>query len=332
MTKKNIQTIRFVFFVLICIFAYLFCDRLLNYKTSHGIRQAMDMYSQPRNTIDVVFMGSSHIHCDVNTALLWKEYGIAAYDYSAAEQPLWITYYYLQEICKYQNPKLVVIDMYSPAEFKDDYQYEFLADNLDGVRFSLTKIEMIMASCEYEHIWEYFPSIATYHNRYDDLGEADWKYLTMSRRERAQFKGFTPYYMTTPFEKPELKQEKSGGISLKSEIYLQKIIDYCRKHNIELFLMVSPYKTTDEDELVYNRVHEIADMNGIQFNSTNYFYDSMELDFDEDFNDESHLNYQGSCKFSDYLGGEIKSMYDIPDRRGLERWESWDRHAAGFYH
>ena len=74
-------------------------------------------------------------------------------------------------------------------------------------------------------------------------------------------------------------------------------------------------------------LHEIADMNGIRFNSTNYYYNIMEMDFDTDFADVSHLNYSGSCKFTEYLGGEIKDMFDIPDRRGLERWESWDRNV-----
>ena len=59
----------------------------------------------------------------------------------------------------------------------------------------------------------------------------------------------------------------------------------------------------------------------------NYYYMAMGLNFKEDFNDSSHLNYQGSCKFTDYLGKELKQMYDIPDRRGMEKWESWDRHA-----
>ncbi len=327
MKKKHKQVIIFAIFVLICILAYGFCDRLLCYKTEHGVMQARELYAQPRDTVDVVFMGSSHIHCNVNTALLWEEYGIASYDYSAAEQPLWTTYYYLREVCKYQDPGLVVIDLYSPARFKDDYQYNYLEDNLLGVRFSLNKLAMIATSCEYERIWEYWPSISAYHLRFDSVDETDWDYVMKSRRERASYKGYTPYYVVDPQEEPELSQEHSGGITLKSEIYLQRIIDYCRRHDIDLFLMVSPYITTDEDELVYNRVHEIADMNGIQFNSTNYFYDAMNLDFESDFNDTSHLNYRGSCKFSEYLGGELKRMYEIPDRRGDERWESWDRHA-----
>ena len=52
----------------------------------------------------------------------------------------------------------------------------------------------------------------------------------------------------------------------------------------------------------------------------------MNLDFDTDFADESHLNYWGSCKYSDFIGKEIKLHYDIPDRRNMIEWESWDRH------
>ncbi|MBO5999861.1 MAG: hypothetical protein J6P87_09250 [Lachnospiraceae bacterium] len=314
-------------FIIVFAVLYIGCDRVLSIKSTHGIRQARDMYAQPADTIDVVFMGSSHIHCNVNTALLWEDYGIAAYDYSAAEQPLWTTYYYLKEICKYQDPKLIVLDLYSPARFKADYQYDWLMYNLNGVRFSLNKLQMIYAGCEPERIWDYFPSIATYHLRFKELTEEDWDYLFMSRKERAAFKGYTPYYVVRAQEEPELLETMSGGITVKSEIYLQRIIEYTRENGIDLFLMVSPYITTDEDELVYNRVHEIADRYGLQFNSTNYYYTTMDLQFETDFNDESHLNYLGSCKFTDYLGKELKAMYDLPDRRGDAKWESWDRHV-----
>lgn len=327
MYKKYRKIAAIIFYVVLFLITYFVSNAVLSIKTAHGIRQARDMYAQPRNSIDVVFMGSSHIHCDVNTALLWEKYGIAAYDYSAAEQPLWTTYYYLKEICKYQDPSLVVLDLYSPARFKDDYQYDYMIDNLNGVRFSWNKLQMIAASCEYDRIWDFFPSIATYHMRYRDLSEDDWKYLKMTKKERAAFKGYTPYYYINPQEEPELLEKDSGGITIKSEIYLQKIIEYTQEQGISLFLIVTPYITTDEDELVYNRIHEIANHYGLEFNSTNYYYNDMGLNFDEDFNDKSHLNYFGSCKFTDYLGQELKERYDIPDRRGLDKWESWDRHV-----
>lgn len=332
MKKKEIflfskQILLIITFVVVMIYSFIIIDRFLGLKTEHGILQARAMYDQPRDSIDVVFMGSSHIHCDINTAMLWEQHGIAAYDYSAAEQPLWITYYYLKEICKYQKPKLVVLDLYSPARFKDDYQYKWLNDNLMGVRFSIDKLQMLYVGCEPQYYTEYFPSIVRYHNRYQICGRKDIDYLFSKRDERAVFKGYTPYYSEVPQDEPGLAQPHSGGITIKSEQYLQKIIEYTKKSNINLFLIVSPYITTDEDELVYNRVHEIASNYGLEFISSNYFYNEMELDFEKDFNDESHLNYIGSCKFTEYLGKVIKEKYDIPDRRGMEKWKSWDLHA-----
>lgn len=330
-----------IFFIGLTIISFHAADRLLSIKTVHGIQQARDMYVQPKNSIDVVFMGSSHVHCDVNTAVLWDDYGIAAYDYSAAEQPLWITYYYLQEICKYQTPKLIVLDLYSPARFKDDYQYTWLRDSLLGVRFSFNKLQMLYVGCEPEHYFDYFPNFVVYHHRYPT--SSDIEYLFESKEDRVSFKGYTPYYnrqympyyykgrtpyyTDSPQPEPDPKVDRSDSITIKSEQYLQKIIEFTQKNDMDLYLIVAPYRITNEDELAYNRVKEIADSYGLEFNSTNYLSDEMDLDFDTDFYDDSHLNYKGSCKFTRYLGAEIKENYDIPDRRGLAKWESWDRHS-----
>lgn len=326
MKKEKIIIVSIFIFLLVSSF-YLM-ETVLENKSIHGTVQAQSMYYQPKDTIDVVFMGSSHIHCDINTAYLWEHYGIAGYDYSSAEQPLWITYYYLKEICKYQSPKLVVLDLYSPARFKDDYQYDWLSESLQGVRLSGNKIGMLMVSCEINRIPDFFPDIVTYHSRYNQLTKEDWDAVFSSRREKGAFKGYIPFWGQNPQIQPELDQVDSGDITVKSEMYLQKIIDYTKENDIKLFLIVSPYVTNSNDELVYNRVHEIADRNGLKFNSTNYAYDYMELDFKTDFSDDSHLNYWGSCKFSEYLGQEIKKNYLIPDRRGKAEWESWDRHVT----
>ena len=325
--RKMINSISILLILTVTCCVIYNADRLLHPKDVHGIKQADTLYSQPENTIDVAFMGSSHIYYNVNTALLWEKYGMAAYDYGAAEQPLWITYHYLIELCKYQDPKLIVLDLYCPADFKDDYQYDFLRDNLYGMRFSLNKIQMLCASCEPSKYFEYFPGWLDYHDRYRSLKDEDWDYLTGSPEDKASFKGYTPYTNSVALEEPELTQSQSGDITVKSEIYLQRIIDYTSEHDIDLFLIVAPYSTNDAHELVYNRVHEIADRAGIQFNSTNYFYDHMDLDFETDFNDPSHLNYDGSCKFTDYLAGEIVRQFDIPDRRGCEGYESWDQNV-----
>ena len=155
MMKKNIVRL---LFVLILLASFYLISTVLSVKSSHGIDQKEGMYWQPHNSIDAVMMGTSHIHCDVNTGLLWEEYGIASYDYSGAEQPLWMTYFYLKELYKYQNPEVIILDLYAPARFKEDYQYTWISENIYGMRFSLNKLEMLSVSVEASRLFDYFHS------------------------------------------------------------------------------------------------------------------------------------------------------------------------------
>ncbi len=319
--KQNAARAVSVFMTILTLWYF---NEVLCVNTMHGSSQARAMYFQPRDKVDVVMMGSSHIHCDIDTGILWNEFGIAAYDYSAAEQPLWCTYYYLREFCKYQKPKVMVLDLYSPARFKDDYQYLWLNENLCGMRLSLNKIGAVLASAEKDRIKDFFPSFSVYHDKIRSVKMEDLLFPLVERKEFGVFKGYTPFFGTSSLKEHVVPQANSGGLTLKSEIYLGKIIDFAEKNDIEIFLMVSPYVSTVEDETVYNRIREIAGYHGLNFKSSNYEYDEIGLDFSSDFNEESHLNYWGAQKFTRYLGNELLARFDIPDRRGSEGYESWD--------
>lgn len=321
LTKKNRIRIGFVLLFIVTIY---FISNILRVKSSHGINQLEGLYWQPGDTIDVVMMGSSHIHCNVNTALLWEEYGIPSYDYSGAEQPLWMTYHYLKELYKYQDPKVVVLDLYAPARFKEDYQYDWISENIYGMRFSFNKLQMLAVSVEPMRLFQYFPSFLVYHDRYDDLEEEDFEHFLWDGEEKEAFKGYTPYWNQMPQEVPDIDEEQSDGLSAKSEKYLRKIIDFMEKKEGELILIAAPYVITEEDQKVYNRIAEIAKEKGITFINYNEYYEEIGLDFEHDFNDESHLNYWGSCKFTDYLGKFLRTCGSIQDRRGQEGYESWD--------
>lgn len=321
LTKKNRIRIGFVLLFVVTIY---FFSNILRVKSYHGINQIEGLYWQPEDTIDVVMMGSSHIHCNVNTALLWEEYGIAAYDYSGAEQPLWMTYHYLKELYKYQNPKAVVLDLYAPVRFKEDYQYDWIAENIYGMRFSINKLNMLAVSVEPTRLFQYFPSFLVYHDRYDDLEKEDFEHFFWDGEEKEAFKGYTPYWNRKPQEIPEVSESETGELSAKSEKYLRKIIDFMERKEGELILIAAPYVITKEDQSAYNRITQIAKEEGVTFINYNDYYEEIGLDFEKDFNDESHLNYWGSCKFTGYLGEFLSSCDNIQDRRGQEGFKSWD--------
>ncbi len=324
--KKKIIILRILYIAAFAVIMY-FASRLLCFKTMHGSSQCLGMYAQPKNTVDVVMLGTSHMHCDVNPAILWEDEGIASYVFSAAEQPLWITYYYLIEFCKYQDPKLVVLDLYAPARYKDKFAPEWIGENLYNIRFSMNKLKMIASSCTWEQANEYFPSFFGYHDRYKELSKEDLDMMIPSADD-ADFKGFVPYFSAIEGMEPTLDVTEKGNITPKSEIYLRKIIEYTKENGIDLYLVVNPYPTTAEEEEIYNRIHSIANAEGVLFRSTNFDSLDMGLDFDKDYNDVSHLNYSGSCKYSHFLAANLKENFDIPDRRGDPRYISWDRNAA----
>lgn len=312
-------------FVLLLIFTFYIISTVLKLKSPHGIAQKDCFYWQPENSIDVVMMGSSHIHCNINNALLWEKYGIASYDYSGAEQPLWMTYYYLKEIYKYQDPKIIVLDLYAPARFKEDYQYTWISENIYGMRFSSNKLQMLLVSVEPGKILNYFPSYRIYHNRYDDLSKDDFNHFFWDSDHMENFKGYTPYLKREPQIRPEITEKRKDGLTEKSLKYLMKIIDYTKEKDTTLILIAAPYITTNEDARTFNQIKEIAKEYEITFINYNDYYDEIGLDFDTDFNDDSHLNYWGSCKFTEYFGVFLSSYSVLPDHRGQKDYESWDK-------
>ena len=238
-----------------------------------------------------------------------------------------MTYFYLKELYKYQKPEVVVLDLYAPARLKDDYQYKWIAENIYGMRFSFNKLQMLAVSVEPQKIFNYFPSFAVYHNRYDDLEKEDFQNFWWDMEEKESFKGYTPYWGIWAQKRPQVQSEEESGLTKKSEKYLRKIIAYTKKKGTELVLISAPYIITSQDKETYNQIEEIARQEGIPFIDYNESYDEMGLDFEKDFNDDSHLNYWGSCKFTDYLGEFLNACDRVPDRRGQEGYESWDAHV-----
>ncbi len=315
--------------VIMIIVTIYFLVRVLSLKSPHGIDQLDGIYCQPKQSIAVAALGTSHVHCGINTGVLWKEFGIPAYDYSGAEQPLWMTYYYLKELYKYQTPEVILLDLYAPARFKEDYQYEWMGENIWAMQFSLNKLQALLVSVELHQIDNYFPSFMVYHSRYDDLEEADFQNFFWNEQDHVAFKGYTPYWNIRP-QKKEMLEETSkiegAGLTIKSEEYLRKIIQLTKEKESELVLIVIPYVETQSDKQTYAQIREIALEQDIAFIDFNESDKEIGLDYEADFNDESHLNYWGSCKFTRYLGNYLQEMLSCQLYEG-EDYLSWDLNA-----
>ncbi len=328
--KLRVYIIRIVYIALFCVIMWM-SERVLYMRTPHGILQARAIYMQPKKSVDVALMGSSHVHCDINPAVLWHDHGIPSYAMTAAEQPTWVTYYYIRELCKSQDPKLIVLDLFAPAAFGDELKDRWMADNLYGVRFSPNKLEMLYNTCSAGQINRYFPSFFGYHSRYDEIELKSIPDLVKSEIGD-YFKGYTGYNnVYTENNLPSLGITEKKEPEEKTLKFLKKIIDYTKKHDIELLLVVSPYPSAPEEEMIYNWIEDLARENDVGFVNANHDFEKIGLDLMTDYNDNSHLNIEGGMKYTAYLGNIIKENYDLPDRRGDEKYSSWEKYVSNYY-
>ncbi len=98
---------------------------ILNYMTlnrkSEGCIQLADFYELDKNQVDVLCIGSSHVYYGINTCQLFEDYGIASYLLASPGQPVWISYYLLEEALKTQYPRLVVLDIGTLYRKEEDF-------------------------------------------------------------------------------------------------------------------------------------------------------------------------------------------------------------------
>lgn len=330
--KKNICK-AVVFILVFAVSLCLVCSSL-NFKYQDSVFKVKMFYEQEDNTVDVLVLGSSHIYQGINTAVLWREYGIAAYNLCGAAQPIWNTYYYLEEALKTQTPKAILLDVYTLHYTNDYSDTSFAIKNTYGLKWSDTKKAAIQASFDEEKSGKqyYFP-ILQYHSRYSDLDKTDFYPYLANKEMYENHKGFYCYFNTTPVEEPELESVVyKNNLTAKNNEYYRKILNLAAEKNIPVIVTALPFDAEPYHQAFFNTAKEIAAECGCEFyNFLSDYKDALGIDYSEDFADSQHLNYKGNTKLTRFFGEILKEKYNIPDRRSDAKYSSWEADARVYY-
>jgi len=299
---------------------------ILLLKSEDGINQFQAFYKQPENSIDVLFSGSSKVYCDIATGVLWDNHGIAAFDLGGAEAPSWVSYYQIKEALKTQRPKVICYEVSVAAMYDMLTQANnWASDNNYAMRWDSNRIDQLRVNSEENMFCERLNPFNIMHGRYKDLKENDFTNV----RDSVNYKGFDPRESTYEGEFTDMSDiTERTPCTEKEEEYIRKIIELSKNENIPLILFASPYCVKEREQEIINYVGDIAESEGVEFIDFNRIYNEFGMDFSTDMADSGHLNHKGNYKFSDYFGSLLKAKYDIPDRRGDEKYVSWDVDAA----
>ena len=210
--KLGIRAIAFllIFLMLLTIFTLIYLPKRDAEETEVG--QVAGFYQEPKNTLDVLFLGSCNMYSSVSPVLIYEKYGITGYAFCCPDEEMSTSYYYLREALKTQDLKAVVVESLFLTETNNSRREHYNRFAFDYLPISMNKIALALETSarESEFMKKYdqtapdklltfagymFP-LLRYHAR-DDLSRNDLTYFLEDDLYNFYKGGFPQYTYTT---------------------------------------------------------------------------------------------------------------------------------------
>lgn len=291
-------------------------------------------YQQKKNSIDVLYIGSSHAYCAISPLELYENYGFTGYIRATSCQRSWESYTLLEEALKYQKPKLVVYEVMSA--YHGDPQLEtYSREVYDTMRPSITKWRGVLTDLEgaqdSDALSRFVPMVR-YHERWKSLAQNDFEYIF--QKNIIPYKGFALTFGKTPVKDftsdtgtVNIQNAEPVFCTEKSEDYIWKMKALCDQEGIDFMMLKVPTAYTPYwNAGMSNGMSVLAEKMQVPFVDYNYGNDAIAMDWNEDTCDEgNHLNYYGAQKVTEAFGQWLHENYSLPDHRQEEEYADWEQ-------
>lgn len=304
-------------------------------KTS--IRKYNDFLTSDDKEYDVFFLGTSHVINGIFPMELWKDYKITSYNFGNDASTIPTSYWVLMNALDYATPKLVVVDCYqiSNKTKTATISFDYIHSAFDAFPLSKTKIAAAFDLTNDSYLenlindgklpqesqgtaFQLLFNYSVYHSRWNDL---KWYDFDVNYTPEKGAESRIAVAKTNKALKPDDKLFKDDTIAFE---YLDKIVNECKKRDIDVMFTYLPYPADSNTYKEINTINKYANEKGIDF------VDFISLDlvnYNTDFYDSvSHLNPSGARKVTDYLGMYISENYLAGHNENLE----WDRHYEDY--
>ena len=337
MKKRLKQTVLVISFILLAVFAVTALYRIVRWKDTTGdyISSIDQLKNTPKDTIDAVFVGSSHVYCGVNPAILWEDYGYSAFDMAVSGQSKEVAYHGLVELVKTQSPKVVFVDLYALT-------YEGAGDIEGNVHRNLlclpTSPNSVGLLTDYlgtedeesrKKLGDYFFRWPIVHTRYRELQK--WDYIEYPANEFLRGEAMTTRTVAVDLSTIGTNPVQPAELSEDNLEWLNSLKELSEKENFRLCLFLAPCSLSDECQAMVDGAELYADENGITFMDLSRNKDVLALNGETDFVDNAHLNINGSEKLTKYLGSWLSENEALCDHRSQSGYELWEKDLE-YYH
>ncbi len=325
------KVIRIISFILILVIAVMGTYRILSWKDTSGdyLSSTQQLYATEENLMDVVFLGSSHVYCGINPALLWDEYGISAFDMAVSGQDRDSTFHTLKEVLKTQSPKVVCVDLYGLLYEKQDVLGNVYR-NMLSMKTSMNSVELVCDYIDKEERMDYILRWPIIHTRYKELTKHDFLQYEPSIYGR----GFLPTYEVCESYYPQdaLACTESVPLSESGKAWLDGFIQLSEQEDFKLVAFLAPMYLDAGEQKILNGAYEYLTDYGVEILDFNMLSAQIKLDYANDFCDHSHMNRFGADKVTAYFGEYLVNNNQLTDHRGDAAYYLWDENSKWLEH
>ncbi len=286
-------------------------------------------FYEDKGKIDNIYLGSSHVFCDLDPTLLDQLSGQYNFNLASSSQRLNGSYYLLREADRTNSLSHVCLEMYYDNVYSDAglLEYELNWKNLDYMKPSINKAAYWLAVGGAD---QYINAMLPFSRYRASLGEWGQIETNMERKGQEAYKNYQfvqSYGDRNGKEVYErqgvsrsariykdslklLKQDKiltEYSLGKKNEEYCRKIIEYCKEREIPITLFCSPIydlqllstMNYDDYTLAIRAFAAEQEVPFYDFNLVKEVY--LPIQDGKYFRDSHHLNQFGAEKFTRFF-------------------------------
>lgn len=265
---------------------------------------AVGIISEPKDTIDAVFVGDSESYRAIMPLKIWREHGITGYVCSTPSQRLYYSLELLEKALSSQKPKYVFIETNS-------FFREFtVSDAL------VNRAEQLVPFFRYHTRVKY---LRFNHFSFDNLfSGSNYSYTVDNKGYRLSIKskpGKTKGYMSYTNEVQSIPE--------KNAEYIKRIKSFCENKGAELVFLSIP-SIQNYNYKKHNGIAKLAKDIGVEYIDMNLLKKEIPINWKTDTYDKGdHMNYFGALKTTAYLGNYLAASGKFTDKRNDPNYQCW---------
>lgn len=274
------------------------------YKSKYGMFHRQ-IYCLQESKDDILILGSSRAAHHYVPQIFEDSLGMSCYNAGSDGECIYYHYAILAARCfRKCPPKLVILEVMGLDVTVSNTGSFSLADALDRLAPHYGEVPAI-DSLFYLNGWKERVKLCSKTYRYNSKMVQTIKCNYLPSPEDKGYEALDGVLEIKDGKAADvLTSSSEPDIEERKVVYVRKLIDLCRKNNIELVMCFSPYYNSSMPQSV-SLLKDIAAEEGVPFFD---YYSSEEYQRPEYFKDASHLNDTGARLYSREIAHRIKTF------------------------